>query len=114
MVNKVLEINSLSFTYPGENKPALNDLNIKINDGEFVVVYGKSGCSKTTLLRHLKPEMTPHGESHGEIFINGENIKSLTGVRSAKRSRMFRRQHIIRLRRIPCIKSLLFRLSASV
>lgn len=72
------EIKNLSFAYPlGEGK-ALDNINLEIEKGEFAVICGKSGCGKTTLLRHLKPALTPHGERQGEIFFEGRDINSLS------------------------------------
>lgn len=72
------EIKNLSFSYPlGEGK-ALDNINLKIEKGEFAVICGKSGCGKTTLLRHLKPAITPHGKREGEIFFEGREINSLS------------------------------------
>lgn len=72
------EIKNLSFSYPlGEGK-ALDNINLKIEKGEFVVICGKSGCGKTTLLRHLKPAITPHGNRDGEILFEGREINSLS------------------------------------
>lgn len=39
--------------YPGNDKPSVDDLNLKINDGEFLVLVGPSGCGKSTTLRML-------------------------------------------------------------
>ncbi|MGO4455679.1 ABC transporter ATP-binding protein [Arthrobacter sp. RAF14] len=39
--------------YPGTNKPAVDKLNIQIEDGEFLVLVGPSGCGKSTSLRML-------------------------------------------------------------
>ena len=39
--------------YPGSDKPAVDDLNIEIEDGEFLVLVGPSGCGKSTSLRML-------------------------------------------------------------
>ncbi len=72
------EIKNLSFSYPlGEGK-ALDNINLKIEKGEFAVICGKSGCGKTTLLRHLKPSITPHGKREGEILFEGREINSLS------------------------------------
>ncbi len=72
------EIKNLSFSYPlGEGK-ALDNINLKIEKGEFAVICGKSGCGKTTLLRHLKPAITPHGKREGEILFEGREINSLS------------------------------------
>ena len=45
-----ININSVGKIYPNGTR-ALEDVNIEINDGEFVVLVGPSGCGKTTLLR---------------------------------------------------------------
>ncbi|GAA2517036.1 ABC transporter ATP-binding protein [Rarobacter incanus] len=39
--------------YPGTDRPAVNDLNLHIEDGEFLVLVGPSGCGKSTSLRML-------------------------------------------------------------
>ncbi len=39
--------------YPGSDKPAVDDLSLEIEDGEFMVLVGPSGCGKSTSLRML-------------------------------------------------------------
>src|SRR5918912_1081449 len=39
--------------YPGAERPAVDDLNLEIEDGEFMVLVGPSGCGKSTSLRML-------------------------------------------------------------
>jgi len=39
--------------YPGSDRPAVDDLNLEIQDGEFLVLVGPSGCGKSTSLRML-------------------------------------------------------------
>ncbi len=75
MVN--FKINNLSFSYPESQKQALKNINLTINQGEFIVICGKSGSSKSTLLRMLKPELTPHGEKTDEIAFFGSDNFSL-------------------------------------
>ena len=55
------QIQDLSFSYPGAGQKALDEISLSIEPGEFVLLCGKSGCGKTTLLRHLKTVLTPHG-----------------------------------------------------
>ena len=38
---------------PGAERPAVNELNLEIGDGEFLVLVGPSGCGKSTSLRML-------------------------------------------------------------
>ncbi len=39
--------------YPGNTEPSVDDLNMEIKDGEFLVLVGPSGCGKSTTLRML-------------------------------------------------------------
>lgn len=70
-------IKNLTFFYPESQKPALNDINLTVSQGEFITVCGKSGSGKSTLLRHLKGILTPHGVRQGEIFFEGRNVFEL-------------------------------------
>ncbi len=56
---------------------ALKNCSLHINEGEFVVLCGRSGCGKTTLLRLIKREIAPHGKRTGNIFYNDLPIESL-------------------------------------
>lgn len=53
---------------------ALNDINIRVNDGEFVFIVGDSGAGKSTLLKLLTREIQPTG---GRVFVNGYNLTKL-------------------------------------
>lgn len=70
MVN--FEVKNLSFSYPEQQQPALKNINLTINQGQFVVICGKSGSGKSTLLRLLKPELSPKGKLEGETFFFGK------------------------------------------
>ena len=48
----MIELKNYSFSYDGK-KQILNNINLKIKQGEFVAVTGLSGCGKTTLTRVL-------------------------------------------------------------
>ncbi len=60
--------------YPGADRPAVNDLNLEIQDGEFLVLVGPSGCGKSTSLRMLAglEEVT-----NGKIFIGDRDVTHL-------------------------------------
>ncbi|SMC90228.1 ABC transporter ATP-binding protein [Papillibacter cinnamivorans] len=73
----VYQIKALSFTYPLASRRALFLPELCLGKGEFTVLCGRSGCGKTTLLRHLKPALTPHGESAGEILFFGKPLAEL-------------------------------------
>ena len=59
------EINHLTFTYPLHPIPTLQDINLSIHKGDFVLLFGPSGSGKSTLLRQLKKEVWPVGERTG-------------------------------------------------
>ncbi len=69
-----ITIENLSFRYSLGNENCLKKINLKINEGEFIVLCGQSGSGKTTLLRQLKPSLTPHGERSGKILFNGTEL----------------------------------------
>ena len=73
------QIQNLTFSYPAANhKNTLENVNLTIHRGEYVVLCGKSGSGKTTLLRHLKPVLTPYGKRSGEVLFNGAPLESLS------------------------------------
>ena len=68
-----IKISSVGKIYPNGTR-ALEDVNIEINDGEFVVLVGPSGCGKTTLLRMVAglEDIT-----EGEIFIGDKIVNEV-------------------------------------
>jgi energy-coupling factor transporter ATPase len=69
----IIETKNLTYTYPGGAKPSINDVSIKVEKGEFVLITGPSGCGKTTLCRCFNG-LIPHfyqGELKGETTVAG-------------------------------------------
>jgi putative ABC transport system ATP-binding protein len=79
----MLELHSISKTYTeGGELTALNNLSLKINQGEFVAIVGPSGCGKSTLLHILGLLDKPDS---GEYLINDQRVDRLS---SKERARM--------------------------
>ncbi|MEK4839158.1 MULTISPECIES: phosphonate ABC transporter ATP-binding protein [Bacillus] len=71
----MIEFRNVSKMYPNGTK-GLNNINLKIQKGEFIVMVGLSGAGKSTLLRSVN---RLHEITEGEIIIEGESITSAKG-----------------------------------
>ena len=60
--------------YPGNDKPSVDDLNLDIKDGEFLVLVGPSGCGKSTTLRMLAGL---EEVNKGRILIGGNDVTTM-------------------------------------
>jgi putative ABC transport system ATP-binding protein len=77
--------------------PALQNVNLSVDRGEFIAVVGPSGCGKSTLLHLLGGLMQP---TAGSIFIDGEDISKLsdserTSIRRRKIGYIFQRFNLL-------------------
>lgn len=70
-------IKNLTFVYPEQERRVLDDISITIEQGQFVILCGSSGCGKTTLLRQLKTVLSPHGVRTGTIYFEGTPLHEL-------------------------------------
>jgi len=80
MAARVIEVKELVKKYNGRNA-VLDGVSFSVDAGEFVMVYGKSGCGKTTLLNILGGLDRP---TAGSIAIEGEEIADLSEDQLAK------------------------------
>ena len=64
---------------------ALKDINLTINDGEFIGLIGHTGCGKSTLVQHLNGLIKP---TDGRILYNGEDINAKGYDRKALRGKV--------------------------
>jgi len=85
----MIEIKNCTVTYAAEpNHRVLKDISLTIEDGEFVLLTGESGCGKTTILR-LMNGLIPYfydANVEGEIYIDGLNAEQSTIYDLAKMS----------------------------
>jgi energy-coupling factor transport system ATP-binding protein len=73
----VLHLEHVTYTYPGASRPALDDVSLTVCDGQFVVLAGRSGGGKSTLLR-AGSGLVPHfhgGEISGELLVGGLDVR---------------------------------------
>jgi len=72
----LISIRNLTFYYSGSDKPSLRDINLEIEDGEFVLLTGPSGGGKSSLCRCLNG-LIPHfygGKITGKVEVNGLDV----------------------------------------
>lgn len=69
----IIEFDGVSKTYPSGTH-ALQDINIKINRGDFVFIVGSSGAGKSTFMKLIMREEKP---SAGKIIVNGYHLNDL-------------------------------------
>lgn len=71
IMKKILELNNIGKKYQAKNGEieALKNINLKVNEGEFISIIGPSGCGKSTLLSIIAGL---EKQSSGELYIDGE------------------------------------------
>lgn len=67
-----IELKNVSFSYPGENKNSLNNINLTIKPYEKIAIVGYNGAGKSTLTKLL---MKFYEASEGNIYYDGVDIK---------------------------------------
>lgn len=74
----LVETKNLSFAYGEMSDETLRDVTFTVDEGDFVLLCGISGCGKTTLLRLLKPQLSPHGRTSGQVLFDGVPLSELS------------------------------------
>ena len=78
----MIEFRGVNKTYPGSQRPVVQDLSFEVLDGEICVLVGPSGCGKTTSMRMINRLIEP---SSGEILIDGESNTAMSETKLRRR-----------------------------
>ena len=78
MSKELIRLSNLTMTFE-DGETILDNINLYINDKEFLTLLGPSGCGKTTTLRIIGGFLTP---TSGDVFFNGERINDVPAYKS--------------------------------
>ena len=67
----MIRLEHLTKTFPGQQRPAVDDLTLDIPAGEIVILVGPSGCGKTTTMKMINRIIEP---TSGSIVLDGEDV----------------------------------------
>ena len=73
-ISRGIELDKVSFTYPGSDRPALVDVSITLRPGERIALVGENGAGKTTLAKILMGLYEP---TSGRIVVDGVDLKEI-------------------------------------
>ncbi|MDH4123897.1 MAG: ATP-binding cassette domain-containing protein, partial [Thermoplasmata archaeon] len=73
--NPMIIVENLKKSYDSNKKPVLDRINLSVEKGEMIILLGRSGCGKTTLLNMIAGLDRP---TSGKIIINGTRIDELS------------------------------------
>ncbi len=77
----MIRFENVSIAYDRKSKPALSDVSLDIQRGEFVFLVGSSGSGKSTMLRLVLRE---YKTEHGQIYVAGQNVANVPSWRVPK------------------------------
>lgn len=71
MTDLLIHLQNVTKTFPNTSEPAVDNLDLKVNKGEIVMLVGPSGCGKTTTMKMINRLVEP---SSGKIIIDGQDV----------------------------------------
>ena len=75
-LDPVIELKGVSHWYRGEGMPAVDDVDLRVGEGEIVALVGESGCGKSTLGRIMCGSVKP---AEGEVEFRGRSLAGISG-----------------------------------
>lgn len=79
----LLEFKDVSFSHAAAAAPIISDLNLTVQQGETLVLLGKSGCGKTTTLKLINRLLTP---TSGQVLVEGKSTIDWDPIRLRRRT----------------------------
>ena len=77
----ILDIQNVSCRYTSREKDTLTGVNLRIEEGEMVLIAGRSGCGKSTLVKAVTGLLDKEdGSIDGKIFLDGKSTVSRSHV----------------------------------
>ena len=67
--NPLVEFRKVSYSVPSLPAPIISDLDLRVEQGEILVLLGESGCGKTTTLKLVNRLLTP---TTGQVLVEGK------------------------------------------
>jgi cell division transport system ATP-binding protein len=77
----MIRFENVSIAYDRRSKPALDDVSLEVDRGEFVFLVGSSGSGKSTFLRLVLRE---YKTEHGQVYVAGQNVANVPSWRVPK------------------------------
>lgn len=76
----MLDLSKISYRYKNRLKFTLRDIDLQINQGEMLLIAGRTGCGKSTLLKVMNGLLSKDskGELKGQVKLNSENLHDMS------------------------------------
>src|SRR2546428_13929978 len=77
----MITLEKVSFTYRSGQR-ALQDVDLKLQGGDFIAIMGENGAGKTTLAKHLNGLLKP---SQGRVLVDGEDTRKVSVAKLSRK-----------------------------